>query len=300
MAIQVGENGLASDFITTSAGASDEGRVPKLNDEGQLDRSFIKTSFGGNGSDGALTISSGTTNIDLGGAQVVVRNYTSISITGTGALTFSNPHVNGTIIKLKCQGNVTITSSASPAINVTGMGGEGGTTVQGTNFFLVSGSGTGYFCTGALPVGVWNTSVNGQNGANLNQVSNSAYINTTSSVVVTTSIPLGVLPQVSQESEIYPGGGGSGGSRGAVGGTLSNGGRGGGALDIECRGALNFTGSIWAKGVDSASADTRGGHGAGGTVRVLYGSLTANTGTIDVTSTGNIGQSLVAPNQYKV
>src|SRR3990167_9404383 len=33
--------------------------------------------FGGDGSDGALTASSGTTDIDLAGAKTVVKNYTS-------------------------------------------------------------------------------------------------------------------------------------------------------------------------------------------------------------------------------
>src|SRR5262249_4478364 len=37
--------------------------------------------FGGTGADGALSISSGTTTINLGNAAVVVKNYTSISIT---------------------------------------------------------------------------------------------------------------------------------------------------------------------------------------------------------------------------
>ena len=59
--------------------------------------------YGGSGSDGALSISSGTTTIALGGARVVVKNYTNISITGTGDLAFSSPHADGTTIILKSQ-----------------------------------------------------------------------------------------------------------------------------------------------------------------------------------------------------
>jgi hypothetical protein len=87
--------------------------------------------FGGTGEDGALTISSGTTNIDLGGVQVFVKNYTSISITGTGALTFTNPHANGTTIILKSQGNVILSSSATALIETSGCGAAGGSRTIG-------------------------------------------------------------------------------------------------------------------------------------------------------------------------
>lgn len=91
-------------------------------------RNFIQTRisnvFGGDGSDGALNISSGTTTIDAGSAKLVIKNYTSISITGTAKLTISNPNANGTILILKSQGDVTITSSVG--INLDGKGGAVG------------------------------------------------------------------------------------------------------------------------------------------------------------------------------
>ena len=107
-----------------------------------------KIKFGGTGADGALAITSGTTTIDLGGAQVFVKNYTSISITGTGALAFTNPHANGTTVILKSQGDVTITSSASAAIDVSSLGSAGVTLRGGT-----SGRGGGALyveCAGSL------------------------------------------------------------------------------------------------------------------------------------------------------
>ncbi|NTW33736.1 MAG: hypothetical protein HGB12_14140, partial [Bacteroidetes bacterium] len=70
--------------------------------------------FGGTGVDGALIVSSGNTNIDLGGAQNFIKNYSSISISGTGSITFINPHSNGTTIFLKCSGDAVLTSSATP------------------------------------------------------------------------------------------------------------------------------------------------------------------------------------------
>lgn len=42
MAIELGENASPDDFIETSAGAGDAGKVPKLNASGQLDQSFHK------------------------------------------------------------------------------------------------------------------------------------------------------------------------------------------------------------------------------------------------------------------
>ena len=88
--------------------------------------------FGGDGSDGALSISSGTTTIDLSSAAITIKNYTSISITGTGALAFSNPATTGSIVILKSQGNVTITSSATRAIDLRSLGIPGGGGVQRT------------------------------------------------------------------------------------------------------------------------------------------------------------------------
>lgn len=96
--------------------------------------------FSGTGADGALTISSGTTTIDLAGASVVTKNYTSISITGTGKLAFINPHANGTSIILKCTGNVTITSSTVPAIECSLLGGSA--QQDGKGIFGRTGGGT--------------------------------------------------------------------------------------------------------------------------------------------------------------
>src|SRR4051812_2090806 len=44
MAITAGSNALASDFISTSSGAGDTGKVPKLNASGKLDSSFLSIS----------------------------------------------------------------------------------------------------------------------------------------------------------------------------------------------------------------------------------------------------------------
>ena len=85
-----------------------------------------KGAFGGDGSDGELEITSGTTTISATSAAIVIKNYSLISITGTGQLAFSNPNTNGTLIILKSQGNVVLTSSTNPLIDLRSMGGAGG------------------------------------------------------------------------------------------------------------------------------------------------------------------------------
>lgn len=86
----------------------------------------IPSKFGGTGADGDLTITSGSFQIDLGGAAVVIKNWSSISITGTGNVTFINANAAGTNIIFLCLGNYTNTSSSSHGIDLRGLGGKGG------------------------------------------------------------------------------------------------------------------------------------------------------------------------------
>jgi hypothetical protein len=135
------------------------------------------TKFGGTGTDGALSITSGTTTIDLASSSEVVKNYTSISITG-GTLNFSNPAAtSGTIIFLKSQGDCTITSTTSPAIDASGLGAEAGKKGWGYYFYTNAGSGesggsgihSGYvpfsIKNKALPLFTGAGGANGDNGA---------------------------------------------------------------------------------------------------------------------------------------
>jgi hypothetical protein len=230
--------------------------------------------FGGDGSDGALSISSGTTTLNLGAANLVVKNYTSISITGTGQLAFSNPGPNGTFIILRSQGGVTITSSTAPCIDASGMGGPGGG---------VGASGTaGFNLFATISPGAPGSGSSG-GGA--------------------TSGPGSTLLQslflYSRFYRLSTGAGGGGGvaSTGAAGG----GGAGGGALLIECGGAINFTtaGGISVAGKNGSNGTAAGnpnggggagGGGAGGVCLVLYNTLTSASGTVTVSGgTGGNG-----------
>lgn len=225
-----------------------------------------KGSFGGDGSDGALTITSGATNIDCSNAAILVRQYTSISITSTASLTFTNPHANGTLIILKSQGNVTITSTTNPAVDVRSMGAAGGTGGLDGNdgqsiFYRAVGGNRGAGNSG---------STGGAGGAAVTQLGG-----------IEASIGGGL-------ARFWCGaGGGDGGKSGG------DGGRGGGALIIECAGALNITSTLNAAGSagTAGTANTGqagGGGGSSGTLVIIYNTLTANSGTYTV-SGGNGG-----------
>lgn len=236
--------------------------------------------FGGTGSDGPLSISSGTTTIDLAGQALVVKNYTSISITGTGALAFINPHANGSLIVLRSQGNVTITSSATRAIDLRNLGATGGSTVSGTtnqNGNDGNPGKCGMFLCDSGKKGVGSTAGNGGSTATFQGI-----------------------PADSQYIWKYPfiwvgAGGGSGGVIGNGSGSSATSGKGGraaGSMIIECGGALNFTGTIDASGEAGGNASAPssppnsggGGGGSGGDVLIPYNSLTANSGTINVSA----------------
>lgn len=244
-----------------------------------------KGAFGGNGSDGALSITSGTTTISAASANVLVKNYTTISITGSGKLAFSNPASDGTIIILKSSGNTTLTSSSATMIDVTGMGGIGGAAVTGAG---TNGN------SGTQGVGVWfNTTSFGVKGT--------SGTGGAGGVIITNKNLFAKTTTIIQSKVIYLAAG-SGGASGATatvdpgpGNTSGAGGRGGGALWIECAGALNFTtGGISSAGLVGGNAiytggggSGGGGGGSGGMILILYNTLTANTG--NVTTIGGVG-----------
>lgn len=225
--------------------------------------------FGGDGTDGALSITSGTTTVSLASAAVVIKNYTSISITSTGNLAFSNPHANGSIVILRSQGAVTLTSSSTAVIDMRGIGGTGGVASAG------SGSGANFVMDDATHLGAGGAGGASTGGTQL----------TTRGLYLTSA----TVNYIWQGIRLAPGsGGGAGQSSDTAGGA---GGAGAGALLIECNGAFNFTtGAINASGGTGGTAANGGvgqrgggggGGGAGGMVAILYNTLTANTGTIN-------------------
>lgn len=277
--------------------------------------------FGGTGTDGALSITSGTTTIDCANASVVTKNYTSISITG-GKLAFSNPNVNGTIIILRSQGAVTITSGTSPAIDASAMGGNGGTG-GATN-----GSAGNNGINGGSTIVVATVFGNGGQGGASPQTGAAGGTRLAIIAPIANIMPLfcgaGAGGGGGSSGSNFTSGGGGGGSAINPGGTATssstsgsspggNGGRGGGALYIECAGAYNCTSTISVAGGAGTSGNNAnagaGGGGGGGTIIVRYGSLTADSGTYTVTGgaagatgiaagAGGDGFSSIATNTY--
>lgn len=237
--------------------------------------------FGGTGADGALTISSGTTTINLGGAAKLIKNYSSISITGTGVLNFSNPNANGTIVILKSAGNVTLTSSSAPMLDCSGLGASGGSGgAAGASHPGIVGN-SGICALGVAPSG------------------GSAPSGTTGGVAGTAIALVPNQTVLYRTFQWFVGAGASGGSsgQGASAGAGGNGGAGGGFLMIECGGAWNFTtangisvagiaGSNGSQGSSTSGQGAGGGGGGAGMCMVLYTSLTANSGTINVSGGG--------------
>lgn len=295
MSIVAGNDIVASDFISTSAGAGDSGKVPKLNASGKLDSSFFQVVSGGNGTDGALTITSGTTTTDVGAVAVFRKNYSSISITGTGKQAYTNPHANGTIFVLKSSGGITITSSTSPALDVSGMGANTNTAAN-TNWGLSPTAGGNGSASAGTPIA----------GAASVAPGNTLGMNFVKNIILSCGSGGGNGGGTNGFTCTGAGGGGASfinsGSAGATGfgtsgGSGGTGGRGGGALYLECAGAWNVTSDISAAGIAGTNASgttgSGGGGGGGGCIVGRYGSLTANSGARTVSGgaggTGNQG-----------
>lgn len=240
--------------------------------------------FGGNGADGALTVSSGTTNIDLGSSAFVVKNYTSISITGTGKVTFTNPASTGTIIVFKSQGNVTLTSSQTPMIDASVLGAAGTATFTTT----VNANNTGSDATTSLSNVLSILGGKGSTGGAVGAAGSAPTLAWNNFSYSSTREKYLFLPIAT--------GGGQGMSNisSNVSVTVGASGRGGGTFVIECAGEWNFTtaGGISVAGgnaVNSTSANVQSnaagsGGGSGGYFLGLYGTLTANSGTVTLTA----------------
>jgi hypothetical protein len=267
-------------------------------------------SFGGSGSDGALSVSSGTTTIDCGNAAILIKNYKSISITGTAVIAFINPATNGTIVIFKSQGAVTITSSATQVMDLTSMGSSGGASVVNT------GSGVGQGGNNGNAFGVWvggttatsgsggvgggNPGAGGGGGGASGATAGTAGGNYPSTY---TGGAGGITSKINQNISQYvkiaviPGtGGASGATMFSTSGTSGVGGTGGGAFYMECAGALNITSTFQSNGGGGGNATANkasaGGGGGAGCFVILYNTLTANSATF--TTTGGTGGTSAA------
>lgn len=280
---------IATADLTFSINTNTKGKLVRTDSStGAIPSSLLPaaaTKFGGNGSDGALSISSGTTNIDLAGARTVIKQYSSISVTGTGQITFSNPHANGTTVVLLCSGALTVTSSTVPCIDARNIGASGGN--GGTNGGNGSGGGSSslFDLTGYQTNGGGSAAGSGVSGAGA-----------TAGSFISTGTTIDNI-YIRRYMHLQVGGGGAGGTTQGSPSQGGTGGRGGGVLIIECAGAINFTttGGISVSGQNGFNGSGSGGSytaaggggGGGGCAIVLYNTATAVSGTI--TSAGGTG-----------
>jgi hypothetical protein len=273
--------------------------------------SFMQYNFG-DGSDGDLIISTGTTTIDLGGNKVFVKKYRHLKITGNANLTFTNPHNDGTLIVFFVAGDCELTSNAFNTIDLRNLGGlGGGGETAGRGWFLMGGGvvkigvGTG---VGYSPYGNFGPFDGSGGSSSVNDSPHREDFDLSKVVVsgahnvfyvrgysrapyfaTSSFIPKEFLP--------LPGGGGSGGTRydnnASLVGSPGSGGRGGGGLLILVGGNLtvssvftiNASGSNGTAGSGGAG---NGGGGAGGSVLIVYrGTKTGTDVTFNVS--GGLG-----------
>ena len=216
--------------------------------------------FGGDGSDGVLNVTSGTTNIDASGESVVIKNYTSINVSSGATLGLTNPAAGGTILILKCTGDITIEGTIELSGNGANAGVSGFSILDELNHYGGDASG----------------STKGDGGVRFSDSSRMFYLTPDINLLHRKFIVVSC------------GSGGGKGGTSEVGHGGGSGGKGGGSLIIKCFSSFNFTGTINVNGADGLNGIdgvySAGGGGAGGSagmVLVLYNSLTANTGTIN-------------------
>ncbi|MDD5726800.1 MAG: hypothetical protein PHC53_05375 [Patescibacteria group bacterium] len=252
----------------------------------------------GDGSDGAFSQSSGTTTWNT--ALKFIYQFTSFDLTGTAILTLGANLKNQPIIVF-VQGNLTITSSGNPAIQLSGFGGAGG---GGGAVNTKGGDGTpGAQIISYQSQGIGGTpgTSQGNGGGGGASCNNNGVVGSGAGGTVGAAGLGNKITNIASLSKLLAilscgagGGGGGGDPANAAGGA---GGDGGGCIIFIVGGNINITAKMYANGVAGTVGATSGsdyggggGGGAGGSIAVLYlGSVTANTPTIQVS--GGVGGS---------
>lgn len=242
---------------------------------------------GGDGSDGPLDTTGGNVTIDLAGAAIFIKNYSSITMT-QNSVGFINPHAGGTTIIFLCSGDAVVTSAAAHPIDLRFLGGTNG---SGGNTDTDGTDGDTSFPS--LIDGVVHAGKKGLSGTHTG----------------TNAAAPTAWGYVYKGRLIVPGlgGGGGGGGQSSSGGTGGSGGDGGrGAASFVMEVAGNFTGSgvvIDASGYmgspgqngtnfgnlnhDYAGSGGGGGGGSAGAVLISVAGTITYSGSIIIT--GGVG-----------
>lgn len=256
--------------------------LPKLENDGYGDKS-----------DGDLTISSGTTTLNTSGKNIY--QWGDVAITGTGALATGSNLNNLPLIGF-VNGDLTITSSATPAVSRNGAGGPAG---SGGASGVSGGAGTAGATANVDNNGggggwVNNTGGGGGGGGSLGNAGTTATAVTSGNGTAGAGGPSqrynAAYPILRLLMEAFVAGGGGGGAGSTVNvGTGGNGGAAGGTIILIVRGNINLTGILEAKGANGSAGsggDAGGGGGGGGGVIFIFysGDVTANSATYTVSA----------------
>jgi hypothetical protein len=219
----------------------------------------------GNGSDGALNVTSGTTNVSG------EKWYSSVSISSGAILADTSA---GSPLIIRSTGTCTIAGTISVSPN-TGSG--GGNSLSTTTIGGGSGGGGG----GGAAGGTTGSGVNVLGGGTAGASSGGGGGNgsTTAAASFRPLLSTGLIWPAFTSNQYGGAGGGAGGSSGP------NGGKGAGILILVCP-TINFTGTVDASGVAGATSTGNNvgasGGGGGGFVVMSAQTYSANSGTINV------------------
>ena len=258
---------------------------------------LIQEKMFGNGSDGALSLTSGNYLL-LNTASKYVYQYTSVSITGNSKLS-TGSNLDGQPLYILVQGDLTITSASTTAVDRIGNGATGATgstsgasgangTVGNTAMTAtvpIGGNYSGGFAAGGGGGGGAGWGNDGSNGTS-NGGTGPAPTGG-SKEVYAAGMSMGRVTSL-----CHMGGGGAAGAPDTGGGgrTGGSGGNGGGCIVFIVGGNINVTSTLSVAGNAGgtyAVGGGGGGGGGGGSIAIFYnGSVTANTGTYTVSGGG--------------
>lgn len=254
----------------------------------------------GDSSDGAFAESSGTTTWNTAGKTIY--QFSSFSLTGTADIAIGSNLQNEPLLIL-VDGDLTITSSASPAIDGRGRGGTGATGaislsaqngVAGKGIMKVLATGGLGGSAGSDPAAFYGggggggascvTAGSAGGGAGAGTGGGTGLL-----ANATSSSPLTVRQWLS----ILSCGDGGGAGCGTTGGSRAggSGGNGGGCIVFLVKGAINIASTLSVAGSAGSNGTNNGsnyytgggGGGGGGSIAIFYaGALTANTATLTV------------------
>lgn len=316
MSITAGNDILAADFVDTSAGASDAGKVLKIRANGRL--SHTGTGFFGDGADGAVHLDGTNTFAfmsKVGSVYTMTRDIFCTDLTIDSGVTLKHANyrifVNGTASGTgKIQGNGA-NGTAGGNANSGSAGGGGAGTSDVVGFFTSYGGGSGgagQASNGAGPgAGVSGTAVTNSIGAG----SHATVISPTLAIQTQSSSLFPLASGYTFNGKLYGHGGvdSGGGGAGIYGGSwYGNGGGGGGAgqnagilfmcvrvyaasYTIELIGGNGGNGGNgYNNGVSGGNGGTAGNGGGGGISVLFYETKTGtNTYTLTVGTGGTAG-----------